>query len=110
MVVGRRFWILIWYGILLLGLLGLFPSIYWGQRTRWKNLEELLRAIGTITVSIGMLMLLKGVGGIAGRVLLGLALVCFLVAFVIGRKSQSRKAGKPEADEKPEGEDGASDQ
>jgi hypothetical protein len=104
MVVGRRFWILIWYGILALGLLGLFPSIYWGQRTHWKNLEELLRAIGTITVSIGMLMLLKGVGGIAGQLLLVLALVCFMVAFVIGRKSDNRKAGKPEAEDREDGE------
>jgi hypothetical protein len=86
MVVGRRFWILIWYGILLLGVLGLFPSIYWGSRTHWKNLDETLRAVGTITVSVGMLLLLNGIGGRLGQLLLVLALICFAVAFVLGRK------------------------
>ena len=87
MVVGRRFWNLIWYGILLLGMLGLVPSLYWGRRTHWKNLDEMIRAIGTITVSIGMLMLLNGVGGALGQLLLVVALVCFVVAFVLGRKN-----------------------
>jgi hypothetical protein len=86
MVVGRRFWNLIWYGILLLGLLGLFPSIYWGRRTHWKNLDEMIRAIGTILVSIGMLMLLNRIGGIVGQFLLLFALGCFVVAFILGRK------------------------
>jgi len=95
MVAGRRFWNLIWYGILLLGVLGLLPSIYWGRRTHWKNVDELLRAVGTITVSVGMLLLLNGIGGALGQVLLILALGCFVTAFVLGR-SGSREAGKPD--------------
>jgi len=86
MVAGRRFWNLIWYGILLLGVLGLLPSLYWGRRTHWKNVDELIRACGTITVSIGMLMLLNHVGGAIGQVLLLLALGCFIWAFILGRK------------------------
>ena len=85
MVIGRRYWILIWYGILVLGVLGLWPSIYWGRQTGWKNVDELLRAIGTITVSVGMLFLLYGIGGVIGQLLLVLALVCFVLAFVRGR-------------------------
>jgi predicted MFS family arabinose efflux permease len=88
MVAGRRFWNLIWYGILLLGVAGLLPSLYWGRRTHWKNADELLRAIGTITVSVGMLMLLNHWGGTVGQVLMVVALVCFVLAFVLGRKQQ----------------------
>ena len=86
MVAGRRFWILIWYGILLLGVAGLWSSIYWGRQTHWKTLDELLRATGTITVSAGMLLLLYGLGGWLGQVLLVVALVLFVVAFLLGRK------------------------
>ena len=86
MVIGRRWWIVIWYGILLLGLLGLFASVYWGRQTRWKNLDELLRAIGTITVSSGMLLLLKGVAGLVGQALLLVSLISFVLAFIYGRR------------------------
>jgi hypothetical protein len=88
MVFARTYWIAIWYGILFLGVLGLWSSVYWGRQTRWKNLDELLRAIGTITVSIGMLLLLKRVMTSLGQVLLVLALICFIAAFVLGRKSR----------------------
>jgi vacuolar-type H+-ATPase subunit I/STV1 len=86
MVRGRRYWIVIWYGILLLGLLGLWASIYWGRQTRWKNLDELLRAIGTITVSVGMLLLLNRVAESVGQVLLVVSLISFVLAFIYGRK------------------------
>jgi vacuolar-type H+-ATPase subunit I/STV1 len=86
MVRGRRYWIVIWYGILLLGLLGLLASIYWGRQTRWKNLDELLRSIGTITVSVGMLLLLNRVAESVGQVLLVVSLVSFVLAFIYGRK------------------------
>jgi len=86
MVAGRSYWIAIWYGILFLGVLGLGSSLYWGRQTHWKNLDELLRAIGTITVSTGMLLLLNGLFTGLGQVLLLLALICFIVAFVLGRK------------------------
>ena len=86
MVAGRRFWNLIWYGILLLGVLGLLSSLYWGRRTHWKNLDETIRAIGTITVSVGMLFLLNHLAPLAGQLLLFIALVCFVVAFILGRR------------------------
>lgn len=88
MVFGRTYWIAIWYGILLLGVMGLLSSVYWGRRTQWKNVDELLRAIGTISVSVGMLLLLKRVVTGLGQLLLLLALICFIVAFVLGRKRQ----------------------
>ena len=45
MVAGHAYWVVIWIGILLLGLLGFGASIYWGRETRWKNLDEFLRAV-----------------------------------------------------------------
>ena len=54
MVFGRQYWIWIWYGIFLLGMLGLIASVYWGRRTHFKNREEIFRALGTILVSLGM--------------------------------------------------------
>ena len=85
MVAGRGFWILVWYGILVLGLIGLWASILWGRRLRWQNLDELLRAIGTIQVSVGMLLLLYGAAERLATGLLGLALGVFVAAFVAGR-------------------------
>jgi len=100
MVAGRRFWNLIWYAILLLGVAGLLPSIYWGRRTHWKNADEMIRAIGTITVSVGMLMLLNHWVDPVGQVLMVVALICFVLAFVLGRKSDGRPSGQ--ADEESE--------
>lgn len=91
MVAGRGFWIVIWFGIMLLGLLGLGASMYWARETNWKNLDELLRAVGTIVVSSGMLLLLYDVATGLGQVLLVLALLCFGFAFALGRKYGSRK-------------------
>ncbi len=102
MVAGRRFWNLIWYGILLLGVAGLLPSIYWGRRTHWKNADELLRAIGTITVSVGMLMLLNHKAPGVGQLLMVVALVCFVLAFVLGRKAEPRT----DSEDRGDGEEG----
>ncbi len=85
MVGGRGFWILVWYGILVLGLIGLWASVLWGRRLKWQNLDEFLRAIGTVQVSIGMLMLLYGVAVQVATGLLGLAFGVFVAAFVAGR-------------------------
>jgi uncharacterized membrane protein YccC len=71
MIVGRKYWILIWYGILLLGLLGQWASIYWARRTRWQNMDEVLRAFGTI-----------------------------LVAFILGRRAERRRAAHAAARER----------
>ncbi|HEV8124538.1 MAG TPA: hypothetical protein VGP80_09860 [Gemmatimonadales bacterium] len=93
MIFGRRYWIWIWYGIFVLGLLGLVASIYWGQRTHYRNLEEIFRAVGTLLVSLGMILLLRGVVVILGQALLVLALACFITAFILGRKAEA--SGEP---------------
>lgn len=92
MIAGERFWILIWYGILLLGVTGLGGALFWGKRTQWRNIDEIFRGIGTITVSVGMLLLLYGVGIALGQFLLILALTCFVLAFVLGRRGPDRPA------------------
>src|SRR6059036_3861445 len=105
MVVGRRFWIAIWYGILFLGVLGLVASIYWGRQTHWKNTDEVLRAIGTIAVSAGMLLLLNEVAQSAGELLLVASLVIFILAFVWGRRHAEPAHGNadPTEDDEPPG-------
>ena len=92
MIVGHRYWVAIWIGILLLGLLGFFPALHWGRLTHWKNMDELLRAFGTIAVSVGMLLLLFGVLLPLAYFLLFLALGAFVAAFVIGRGTEKPPA------------------
>lgn len=96
MIVGRRYWILIWYGILLLGVLGLVASAHWGRRTHWRNVDEVLRAAGTVLVSVGMLILLYPLrwpfAGLLGEVLLTVALVSFIAAFILGRRAERERA------------------
>ena len=86
MIPGLRYWILIWYGLLLLGVVGLGGALYWGRQTHWKNLDEVFRGIGTILVSAGMLLLLYQVQIGLGQLLLVLALACFVLAFIFGRR------------------------
>ena len=86
MIAGKRYWIIIWVGFLLVGAIGLVASMYWGRKTGWRNLDEILRALGTVTVSVGMILLLEQVAGGLGTVLLVLALGCFVGAFVTGRR------------------------
>jgi len=93
MIAGRRYWILIWYGFLLVGVVGAIASAYWGRQTRGRNLDEILRALGTILLSIGMLFLLYGVAALAGRILIGVALLLFIGAFWVGRKSDRPPPG-----------------
>ena len=102
MVFGRQYWIWIWYGIFLLGVLGLVASIYWGRRTHWKNLDELIRASGTILVSLGMVMLLREVWTGLGQVLLLVAVACFVVAFIEGRRAEARGERRSGSHENPE--------
>ncbi len=105
MVGGRGFWILVWYGILVLGLIGLWASVLWGRRLKWQNLDEFLRAIGTVQVSIGMLMLLYGVAVQVATGLLGLAFGVFVAAFVAGRNLSLAHRRHDDADgEDPEAE------
>ena len=93
MVAGRSFWILVWFGILALGLLGLWASVYWGRRTRWRNIDELLRALGTIQAALGMLLLLFGLAAWKGTSLLALSLATFVTAFLAGRELQETGDG-----------------
>ncbi|HPF61664.1 MAG: hypothetical protein AB7N73_11245 [Gemmatimonadales bacterium] len=97
MIIGRRWWILIWYGILLLGVAGLLAAINWGRQTKWRNTDEILRGIGTIAVSVAFLMLLKGTrGGGAAQTLLLAALIAFVLAFVVGREQEKHPIRSPE--------------
>jgi hypothetical protein len=93
MIPGLRYWILIWYGILLLGVVGLGGALYWGRKTHWKNLDEVFRGVGTIVVSVGMLLLLYQVQIGVGQLLLVLALACFVLAFIFGRRVQRKPHG-----------------
>lgn len=86
MITGKRYWVWIWWGILALGVVGLVGAIHWGFQTKWKNLDEVLRGVGTITVSAGMLFLLNGSGGGAGETLLLAAFIAFILAFAVGRE------------------------
>lgn len=92
MIAGRKYWILIWYGILLLGLMGLGGALFWGRQTHWRNLDEVFRGIGTITVSVGMLLLLYGVWTGVGQLLLAIAVACFILAFIFGRKPEKPRS------------------
>jgi hypothetical protein len=98
MVAGRKYWIIIWYGILLLGVLGLWASLYWARRTAWKNVDEVLRGVGTILVSVGMLLLLHQPAGplwkTTGEILLVDALICFVAAFMLGRRRDRERAAR----------------
>lgn len=91
MVYAHRYWTWIWYGILTLGVIGFMPALQWGRQTHWKNLDEVLRAFGTICASIGMLLLLADSLVPLGYTLLGLALAVFVAAFIWGRRLELEK-------------------
>ena len=90
-VFALRYWIWIWYGILALGVIGLVPALHWGRRTHWKNLDEVLRGLGTISTSVGMLLLLSQVVVPLAYILLGIALGSFIGAFVWGRRLENQR-------------------
>ena len=98
-MIGKRYWIWIWYGILVLGVVGLAGAIHWGRQTAWRNLDEVLRGVGTIAVSVGMLLLLNGSGGGAGQTLLLAALIAFILAFAIGRETPPSPPRSPDTPE-----------
>jgi hypothetical protein len=101
-MIGKKWWILIWYGILALGVVGLVMAVNWGRHVKWKNLEEILRGIGTIAVSVGMLLLLHGAGGGAGQTLLLAALLAFVLAFAVGREEEPAAAPPSETPTDPD--------
>ena len=98
-MIGKRYWIWIWYGILILGVVGLAGAIHWGRQTAWRNFDEVLRGVGTIAVSVGMLLLLNGSGGGAGQTLLLAALIAFILAFAIGREPRPSPPRSPDTPE-----------
>jgi predicted MFS family arabinose efflux permease len=79
-VPGHIVWVWIWAAILLLGLAGLVGAAVWGRRTHWRNLDEVLRGLGTVSVSGGMLLLLLGRLMVLAIFLLFLALALFVAA------------------------------
>ncbi|TFG45946.1 MAG: hypothetical protein E4H41_03655 [Gemmatimonadales bacterium] len=95
MIAGRRYWILIWYGFLLIGVAGAVASAYWGRRHAGRNLDEILRSVATILLSVGMLLLLYGVATLAGRIILGVAVALFLGAFWVGRSPRRPRPPGP---------------
>ncbi len=98
-MIGRSYWVLIWYGILVIGTIGLVAAIYWGRKTQWKNLDEVLRAVGTVTVSAGMVLLLKRVTGGLAQALLIAALFAFVLAFVLGRRLDAERPPPGDAED-----------
>lgn len=93
MIAGRRYWILIWYGFLVVGLAGAVASVYWRQRSGNRSLDEILRACATILISVGMLLLLQEVAVLAGKVLVGAAVALFFGAFWLGREGRRPPRG-----------------
>jgi hypothetical protein len=91
---GRTLWIVLWYAILALGSLGLLGALFWGPDLRWRNLDELLRGMGTVVVSVGMLAVLYGADAILGQGLLLLAVAIFASAYAVGDPKR-RRGGKP---------------
>lgn len=78
-VPGLQFWVVVWYLILALGVMGLVGALPWGRR-RGLGPEEVLRGIGTVAISLGMLFLLHGVSYRTAQVLLVAAVGSFLLA------------------------------
>ena len=85
-ILGLRFWIFAWYVILLVGVLGLMGAWAWGRQVRWRNRDEVVRGIGTIFLSAGMLLLLHGIAPRLGAGVVGLAVGMFIVAYLQGSK------------------------
>jgi len=93
-VPGRTLWIVLWYAILALGSLGLLGALFWGPDLRWRNLDEILRGLGTVVASAGMLTVLHGASVALGETLLGFALLTFVAAYAVGDPMR-RRGGKP---------------
>jgi hypothetical protein len=87
---GRTLWIACWYGILAIGAVGLAGALLWARELRWRNLDEILRGIGTIVVSLGMLIVLYGADAVLGQILLTAALGVFAMAFSVADRRRHR--------------------
>ncbi len=83
---GRWIWVWVWGALLVVGLLGLAGALQWGRETHWKNMDEILRGLGTVLVSVGMIFFLKGISQLGGIILIFLALACFVAAMLAGKR------------------------
>jgi uncharacterized membrane protein YesL len=95
MIRGHTYWVWIWFGILGLGVIGLVPALQWGRQTSWRNQDEIARGIGTILVSIGMLLLLYDLLTALALPLFILALAAFVFAFIRGRRAEKERQKPP---------------
>jgi CHASE2 domain-containing sensor protein len=86
-LIGRGVWTWIWVLLLILGILGLGGAVQWGRETHWRNLDEVLRGAGTITVALGMILFLNGFLELLGLFLIFLSLGCFVGAFIVGKRT-----------------------
>jgi predicted MFS family arabinose efflux permease len=87
-VPGHTIWVGIWAALLLLGAGGLLGALSWGRRTRWRNLDEVLRGFGTVAVSCGMLLLLLGWIPVLAIFLMFVSLALFVVAAFVPEVSR----------------------
>ncbi len=83
---GRWIWVWVWAALLIVGLLGLAGALQWGRETHWKNMDEILRGLGTVLVSLGMIFFLKGISQLGGIILAFLALACFVAAMLASKR------------------------
>jgi len=91
---GRTLWIVLCFAMLALGSIGLVGALLWGPDLRWRNLDELLRGLGTVLVSAGMLAVLYGADPAVGQGLLILAVGAFASAYAVGDPKR-RRGGRP---------------
>jgi len=91
---GRTLWIVLCFAMLALGSIGLVGTVLWGRDLRWRNLDELLRGLGTVLVSTGMLTVLYGAEPAVGQGLLLLAVGSFASAYALGDPKR-RRGGRP---------------
>lgn len=86
---GLQFWVVVWYLILALGFMGLVGAVMWRRSGRWDNRDEILRGVGTVAVSLGMLLLLYGLNQRLGQAMIAVAVGSFVLAL---RQRRPRRA------------------